>query len=223
MSGQDASTGVQALIDRLRDQGVAAGREQAAQIVAQAREEAADLVAAAREEAQQLLAEARAESARVRESGKAAVALAARDAQLQLREELVTRFSSRIRHLVREALDDRETLHRLVLAVAGRVAGDEIGEASVDVVLPSRVTDLDDLKRDPDGAGADALTQLVRGVTADLLREGVALRTGSHRSGLVVAIRDAGITVDLTDEAVTDLLMRHLRPRFRALLEGSVR
>ena len=40
--------------------------------------------------------------------------------------------------------------------------------------------------------------------------------------GIIFALREGEIKVDLTDEALTTLLLSHLQPRFRAILEGVV-
>ena len=58
------SEGVQALISRLRDEGVQSGREEAERLVTQAREEAARIVEAARAEAETLRSRATSDAAR---------------------------------------------------------------------------------------------------------------------------------------------------------------
>jgi V/A-type H+-transporting ATPase subunit E len=40
--------------------------------------------------------------------------------------------------------------------------------------------------------------------------------------GIRIVMKDSGVVVDLTDAAVADVILRHLQPRFRAMLEGVV-
>ena len=68
----------------------------------------------------------------------------------------------------------------------------------------------------------DALVGLVSELTAGMLRDGVALAAGQHGAGLQIHLKEGHIKVDLSDKAVTNLLLGFLQPRFRALLEGVV-
>jgi V/A-type H+-transporting ATPase subunit E len=55
-----------------------------------------------------------------------------------------------------------------------------------------------------------------------LLREGITLDT---HDGKGIRIRTSGedTEIDLSDRALAELLLRHLQPRFRAILEGVIR
>lgn len=224
MAEMDVSSGVQALVDRLREHGVQAGREQGEALVAEARAKAQALRQAAEAEADRIVAEARARADQLEAAGREALGLAKRDAVLELREALVERFTARIQHLVGVTLKQPDVLQQLVLQIAGRVGDEQLGDHAIDVVLPRDVVELGDIRKDPDGIGGDALAQAVLGLAAEMLREGVTLQAGPQRAGVVVRLtEDRGVAFDLTDEGLTALLMRHLRPRFRALLEGVVR
>jgi V/A-type H+-transporting ATPase subunit E len=57
-----------------------------------------------------------------------------------------------------------------------------------------------------------------------MLREGVSFSRAEDASeGIRLALLDRGVSIDLTDKAVADMLLVHLQPRFRALLEGVVK
>jgi V/A-type H+-transporting ATPase subunit E len=47
-------------------------------------------------------------------------------------------------------------------------------------------------------------------------------RSGDDAGGIRIVLKDDGLVVDLTDAAVAEVILRHLQPRFRALLEGVV-
>ena len=58
---------------------------------------------------------------------------------------------------------------------------------------------------------------------AELLRDGVVIREGDDRQpGIRIRLVEDEVTIDLTSEALTQLLLEHLLPRFRAVLEGSI-
>lgn len=222
--GPDETSGVQDLIDRLRDEGVAEGRARAQQIVEEAERRAAWTLRQAEEEAERIKREARQEAERLRAAADQAIRAAGRDAILDLKAELTARFSARVEQLVGQAMDEPEVLRDLILAVAGRVREGERLEAAerLQVLLPARTPDLAELRRHA-GEGGDPLARLTIGLSAADLRDGVEIGVGDQGRGIRLRLVDTDIAIDLTDEAVADLLLEHLLPRFRALLEGIVR
>ncbi len=220
--GLRESSGVQALIDRLREDGVAAGRREGERIVEDAHARAADIVARAREEADGLLAEAREQAAAERRAAEDALKIAARDTVLALKEDMALRFSAEVKRLVSAEMADRELVRRLVLEVAGRAAPPP--EEPVEVLLPTEIVGVEELRARPDEASRGALAHAVLGLSRDLLRAGVTLKpdeAGGH--GIRLRLTGQDLEIDLTAEAIAELLLRHLLPRFRALLEGIVR
>ena len=70
--------GVEALIERLRNEGVGSGRAEAEKIVKDARAEAQTIVSKAKEEADQIVSRARTEAANLEKAGRQALEVAAR-------------------------------------------------------------------------------------------------------------------------------------------------
>ena len=143
---------------------------------------------------------------------------------LSLRERLTHRFAGEVRRLVGEQMQDTELLKRLILEIAGeqrKAIGDE---QNVEVLLPRKALALDELREDPGELQEGELTKFVLGVTDGMLRDGIVFRiTDGGEKGIVARLVDDDINVEVTAEAVTTLLLEHLQPRFRALLEGIVR
>jgi V/A-type H+-transporting ATPase subunit E len=68
------------------------------------------------------------------------------------------------------------------------------------------------------------LTRFVQLVSRGLLREGVSFGVASDRqAGLHLRLVDRDVVLDLSDVAVSEAILQHLQPRFRALLEGVVK
>lgn len=221
-----AAHGVDVLIGRLRDQGVAAGREQAAKILAEAEARAGTLIAEAEATARRLVEDARAAAAREQAAARDALYLAGRDAVLAMKRTLSERFAGAIGGLVSDQMRDPELLRRLILIVAARsrdgVTPDEA--ETMEILLPEDAVGLEQLRRDPEQLNGSDLTRLVLAVTGDLLRAGVEFRPGvPGERGLRVMLRGETVELDLSDRAVAAVLMEHLQPRFRALLEGMVK
>ncbi len=217
------SHGVEELIERLRDEGVKAGRSEAERIVADAEGRARWLVEQAQDESENLITKARSEAQALKSSADDALQVAARDMLLSIRERLTHRFAGEVRRLVSEQLSDKEFLRQLVLEVAGkqREVLEEGGD--VEVVLPRKALEVDELHKAGDVQGGK-LTELVLGITDTMLRDGVSIRVSDEEiEGISARLVDDEIQVDVTADAVASLLLEHLQPRFRALLEGIVR
>ncbi|WP_421707474.1 hypothetical protein [Algihabitans sp.] len=221
-----SSSGVDALIARLREEGVSAGRSQAAQIVTDAQRQAKQILDKAHAEARDRLETARREADAYRAAGDEALKTAIRDTVLSMKSDLMQRFSGDVRRLVSQQLADPEILQRMILEIAGRVrneAGVEPGDA-LEIVLPETAVGLEELRNNPEELGKGRLTKFVLGLTGEMLREGVTFSASEDtKAGIQVKVEGKDVTLDLTDEAVADLLLQHLQPRFRAVLEGIVK
>lgn len=219
------ASGVEELIRRLRDDGVEAGREEAQRIIQDAEARVNWLVEQAKAEADQLLADARKETDRFRASAEEALQVAARDAVLQMKDQLTQQFSTEIGRLVRGEMEHAALLERLILEVAGQVrqrAGLD-AEGQVEILLPEAAMELAELREHPEELRHGELSQLVVEVAGNMLRQGVTLRSSSRvKDGIRIRLTDKQIEIDLSSDAIAKHLLEHLLPRFRALLEGMV-
>jgi V/A-type H+-transporting ATPase subunit E len=214
------SAGVEELIGRLRDSGVARGRTEAEGIIASARQEAAEIVAAARREGDGIVTQARTEGAKLKTATEDALRLASRDTILSMESSLLERFQRMVRWLVKDTLDDPGFLQRLILEVAGRAAPPD---GVLRVLLPEKLVSLEDLLKDPEEAKPGTLMGFVRSAGGKLLREGVTFGSSADvEDGIRVEIVGADVHLELTENAIGTLLLQHMLPRFRALLRGAV-
>ncbi|NOC81922.1 hypothetical protein [Ruegeria sp. HKCCD6428] len=216
--------GVDALIDKLRNDGVAAGQAEAEKLRAEAKAEAARIVAEAKREAEELKKKARTETDNYRAAGEEALNTAMRDAVLTMKAGLTDRFKADVERLVTKEMSDPELLRQMILEVVGRAGEGANLDGKVSVILPARVATQEDIKQNADDIQSGKLTKYVLGLTAKMLRENVELHAADDvQEGIRVRAEDQGVVLDLTDKAVASLLMEHLQPRFRAVLEGVIR
>ena len=209
------SSGVQELVQRLREEGVAAGRREAEQVLATAREEAARIIAEARREAEELTRASHATVEAEREGARAALDLAARDAMLQLREQLEVAFVRRLQSLIGTSLREPEILIELAVdALRHVVAAGPSGERAELLVAESWI-------QDPQAASA--IDALAATLSRDLLQGGVDLVPERHSgAGVRIHLAERGVELAVTDETLAALLLERLLPRFRALFEGRL-
>ncbi|MBA5777558.1 hypothetical protein H2509_10535 [Stappia sp. F7233] len=220
-----AGAGVQALIDRLKSEGISAGQDEADRILAAARAKADKLVADAEARAGAILDKAKADAAAETAAANDALKIAARDLVLRLRNELGTRIGDETRRILGDAFVDEDFLKNLILAMAAKAKKDSgiTAKDAMEIVLPERLVTFDELKKTPEAAKAGTLTHFVVAVAADVLRKGVTFTSAPGFEGIKVRLVDRDLSIDLTEEAIAALLTQHLQPRFRALMEGVVR
>lgn len=220
------SSGVEALINRLKEQGIAAGQEKAESIVTDAQKRAEWIIDEAELEAQLIINKAKAEAEALKAAGEDALKLAARDVFLRLRDTLLGSFSREVTRVVGKQMRQEDFLEKLILALAGRVR-DQTGiddNRQVVIQLPEDVIGVEELRRNPEELREGALTQFTASIAADLLRAGVKFEvSGDLDGGLLIKLEDDNIVVDFSDQTVAALLLEHVQPRFRALLQGIVK
>ena len=222
MTEKERSSGVQELIDRLRERGVEEGREQAEQLLADARRRAAQMLEQARQEAAETLQHARKEADNIRAAGEEALRLAGRDAALTLKEEISERFADQVRRLVSHSLSDEQFIERLILEIAGRTVPKDSGEP-MELLLPEDWVPLEELRRHPEEVTEGTLSHFVLALAGDMVREGFTLgATVDNSSGIVVKMVNDDAEITLDDKSISRLLLRHLLPRFRAMMEGML-
>lgn len=212
------SAGVQDLISRIRDEGVESGKQEAGRLVSKAQLQATRLVEDARTEVEELRKKAHAEIANEKNASLAALKLAARDTSLQLEADIVSAFEGYVKRLVSPALRDPELIQALVLVLAGHAVEKFVKDQEIRVFVSDVL-----FKEAGESSELDERAkQAVLGITGEILREGIELIPSSEvEGGARVRLVGENLEVDLTQETVHKVLMKHLLPRFRAILEGA--
>ena len=220
--GKAISVGVQELIEKLRTQGVNSGRDEADKIISEAEAKAAALVADAEKRAETIVSKAREEADFITKAGKEALQLAERNAILELKDFLLGKFSDQLRAVVSDSMTRDELLEQMILEVA---AGNSLrGEKNLEVVLPKKVIGVDELRENSELMKEGGLLEFAQERASDMLHEGVTFTVGPEsQTGIGFRLREKDIEVELSEEAVATVLLKHLQPRFRALLEGIVK
>ncbi|KGF73406.1 hypothetical protein DO97_20210 [Neosynechococcus sphagnicola sy1] len=112
--------GVQALIDRLKDQGLAAGQKQANQLVEEAHAKSRKILAEAQQEAELIRKQAREEAIRNKTVGQEALRLASRDVLISLKNQISGLFQEVLGRQVSAEFNREEFLQKLLLEICGR-------------------------------------------------------------------------------------------------------
>lgn len=208
---------VQALIDRIRDQGVKSASQEAARILAEAEAKAAQLVAEANKQVEQLRAKATADIEAEQIAAQEALKLSARDTVQRLKNGVAAAFESFVHRLVTTATQDQELMKNLVLVLAGHSAEEFIKDKEIQILLSEAI-----LTGKSDPKLRDLGKQTILSLTSDMLREGVELiPSSSIEGGAKVRLVGEQLEIDLSDKAISKMLTNQLLPRFRSILTGA--
>ena len=219
------ASGIDALVERLRTEGIEAALKESQKIIDKAKQEAQQIVGNAKAKAAEELQQAQAQIHLEKRAATDALQIAYRDLVLEIKSHLLNRFTDDVERLVRATVDDPNFLQQLVLAAVGRIVNDaDIPEAAeIEIALPEQVLNIDAITRDPESASHGPLADFVFSLQGKILREGVTFAAeNSTTAGITLRLKNEGIEVQLTDKAIADLLLTYLNPRFRAVLDGII-
>lgn len=216
-----SGSGVQALIDQIRGQGVQAAREEGERIVARANAEAAATRAKAEAESKAMLESARAQIATETAAGAEAIRNAARDSLLDLRSQVRQAFEVHVRRLVSEQVQQTDFVRSLVLVLAGHAAEQYINDRDAVIFVSNAIAGQTDSSSADDAAHQKAV-QAVLGAAGSMLREGIELRGADDvGGGAKVRLVGQNLEIDMSEESLARLLLKHLVPRYRAIVEEA--
>jgi V/A-type H+-transporting ATPase subunit E len=208
-----SNSGVKVLIDRIRDEGVQSARDEADRITSEAKAQAARIVSDAKAEAASLKKEAHAAMEREQTATIEALRIAARDTGLELRSAIMSAFEEHVRRLVTDVTTDGSVLRDMILVLAGRAAEDFIKDKDAVILIPSRLAD--EVSEELE----DFLKQSSVAFSADVLRKGVELIPSDEiQGGARVRLVGEDLEIDLSDEALSEMMLKMLLPRYRRIL-----
>jgi V/A-type H+-transporting ATPase subunit E len=212
-----AASGVDKLISRLREDGVKAGQDESARIVREAETKAARIVADARKEAEEMRAKTREDVKALEMATQGALRLAGRDAMLALRNEVRSGFEQYVRRLVIQSTQQSDFIRSLILILAGEAAEKHIQDKEACIYFSKAI-----LEGEPTPESRQRSAQFTKALASELLRQGITLIPSDQiQGGAKVTLVGERVEIDLSDKAISELIIRHLTPRFREIMSGG--
>ncbi len=196
---------LQSFLDRIQQEGIKSGEDEAKNIIAEARAEAGLIIKRAKIESEEALRLAEKEADQLVAHGKEALRLAARDTLLSLRHELKTKMESLFRHLAGETLSPENTA-AIIADIITKYHAAGIESLQIEVLLtPEQCQALE----------ADLLSRLGSRLAETARISPVPGISG----GFQLRIAGEEIIYDFTDEALAEALSTFLSPKIVALLK----
>ena len=105
----------------------------------------------------------------------------------------------------------------MVLILAGEASEKHIKDKAAQIYLSRAI-----LEREQSPEMRQRSSQLVKSLATGLLRSGITLvPTDEIKNGAKVRLVGDQLEIDLSDEMISELLLRHLTPRFREIMRDE--
>lgn len=200
---------LQELTDRLYNEGLSKGRQEAEELLAKAKAEAAEIVADARSEAQAIRAKADKDAAETRTMVEGDLKMASSQALAAVRQQVEQMVVTKaVAGPVASAMSDGKFVKELIATVVRSFNAANPDGVDLELILPE--TSREDLDK--------AFTAEV----SKNLSEGSEVRhVKGMPGGFRIGPRDGGYQLSFTDEDFTSLIVEYLRPATKKLLFGE--
>ncbi len=200
---EDSQKKIQQLCELLKKDAVDPARKEAEAILDEAKAKAKEIVSEAEKQARQLHEAARKEIEQERNVFQSFMAQAARQSVEALRQEVEKKFfKSELGQLIRRQSSDPKIISRLIEAVISAIEKEGLS-ANLSAVIPQAVP------------AKEVNALLAQNMIDQLQEKSVVL--GNFGGGIQVKLHDKEVTLDITDEALVELLNTY-RKGFRELV-----
>lgn len=201
--GQDK---LQKICDKLRRETLEPAEREAQQILEEARRKAEAIKAEGEHQVEQMIKQARGQIEQERNVFRSSLQQAARQAIEALRQEIEHKlFNEELQHVLEKQMGDPKVIADLINGIVQALEKEGL-TTDLSVVISHSVSPED----------VNAL--LIENVRKRL--KGNPLEIGSFVGGVQVKLLGKKMTLDLTDQAVKELLAHHIRKDFRHLIFG---
>lgn len=198
---------LQELTDKLYNEGLAKGRQDADNLLAQARKQADEIIAQAKEQAAEIVtgANKEAEDLKVRVEGD--VKMASTQTMAALRQQIEQMVEAKVvGGAVDATLADKQFMGKLIGTIAAAFTADG-AQQPLEVILPA--------------AMKDSLEQFVKEGVCKELAGGLSFSLSEDvEGGFRIVPKDGGYYLDFTEESFKALIGEYLRPATKKILFG---
>ena len=199
--GQDK---IQKICDQLRHQTIEPAKTEAQDIIAEANKKAEAIKADAEHHAEQLIKQARGQIEQERNVFHSALQQAAKQTVEGLKQEIEHKlFNEELQNILEKQLADPNVVAKLINGIVGAIEK-EGTSTDLSAIIPKTVS------------AEEINSLLLEGVRKRLKNK--PLEIGSIAGGAQVKLHGKKMTLDLSDQAIKELLTNYVRKDFRKLI-----
>lgn len=202
--GQDK---IQKISDELRRETLEPAKKEAEKIIAEAKVRADQILKEAEKQGQKILEESRKTIEQERNVFQSSLVQASKQSVETLRQSIENKlFNQEIDQALHKYTIDPNVIGNLINAIIQAIQKNGIS-ADFSAIIPNQVSDKQ----------INAL--LVEGVQKSLKEKSVVL--GDLNGGVQIKLHDKRLTIDMSEQALKDLVTKHIRKGFRDLIFQS--
>ena len=200
---------LQELTDRLYNEGLSKGRQEADQLLAKAKAEAQEIVAKAHEEAAAIQADAEKKAEEIRTMVEGDVKMASTQAIAALKQQVENMVTTKaVAQPVGAALSDPKFVRELIATVVKAFDAANPDGQGLEVILPAKTQQ--ELEQ---AFGNEVVKSLSKGIEVKNVK-GLA-------DGFRIGPKDGGYRLSFTGDDFTGLVAEYLRPATKKILFGK--
>ena len=198
---------LQELTDKLYNEGLSKGKQEAEQMKANAKNEAAQIIAQAKEQAQEILAKAQSEAAELKSKTENDVKMASLQAFTAVKQQIENVIVAKTLAPAKAAASETEFLKEIIKSIVSAFNPENSDSVALDIILPAeKQTELEKFAKEQlskiCSAGVDV--QFSKGI----------------QGGFKIAPKGEGYMLSFTDKDFENIIAEYLRPKTKELLFG---
>lgn len=195
------------ICDVLRHETLEPAKKQADELIKEAEKKAQKIIADAENQAQQLIEEAKVSIEQERNVFQSSLQQAAKQGVEAMRQDIEHKlFNQQLEDLIQKSMVDPKIIANLINAIVKAIEKDGI-EADITALIPKTVS-------------AQSVNQLLASEVLKKLQTG-SVAVGFFKGGALVKINQRKVTIDISEEALKELLANYIRKDFRKLIFAS--
>ncbi len=200
------SNRLQELTDKIYQEGVAKGNEEADKIIEQAKQEASDIVKKAKQEAEEIVKKAEQSAKETSQNADAELRLSSKQAVNALKQEITNVLTTKIiDESVTKSLEDDDFIQSIIETMVKTWNKDEQGNIDLNVLVNEKQQ--------------DKIKKYFSSKAKALLDQGLEISAGKNiKAGFQVSPKDGGYKLSFTDDDFANFFKEYLRPKMIELL-----
>ncbi len=199
---------LQELTDKLYNEGLSKGKQEAEQLKANAKNEAAQIIAQAKEEAEAILKKAQSDAAELKSKTENDLKMASTQVFTAIKQQIESVIVTKALNTpVKEAVSDAEFIKTLLTSIVSAFNPNASDAAELDVILPE--------------AKKAELEKFMQQNIAKIAGAGVNVEySKAIAGGFKIGPKAEGYMISFTDKDFENIIAQYLRPKTKALLFG---
>lgn len=198
---------LQELTDKLYNEGLSKGKQEAEQMKANAKNEAAQIIAQAKEEAEAIIKKAKDEAAELKSKTENDIKMASSQVFTAVKQQIENAVITKTLKSVKEAAQDVEFIKTILSSIVAAFNPESSEPVALDVILPAE-------KR-------AELEKFAEEKLVSLCKAGLEIQFSKNiAGGFKIGPKGEGYMISFTDKDFENIIAQYLRPKTKELLFG---